>query len=91
MPFIPHTDDDVRAMLAAIGVATLDELFDEIPPSLRTTALSRVPAGLTEMEVTRLMQERAETDGRWLNFIGAGAYEHHIPAAVWQIATRGEF
>ena len=43
------------------------------------------------MDVTRLMQERAERDGRWLNFIGAGAYEHHIPAAVWQIATRGEF
>ncbi len=37
------------------------------------------------------MHERAERDGRWLNFIGAGAYEHHIPAAVWQIATRGEF
>ena len=37
------------------------------------------------------MHERAEQDGRWLNFIGAGAYEHHIPAAVWQIATRGEF
>lgn len=37
------------------------------------------------------MLERAETDGRYLNFIGAGAYEHHIPAAVWQITTRGEF
>jgi glycine dehydrogenase subunit 1 len=43
------------------------------------------------MEVARLMQERAETDGRYLNFLGAGAYEHHIPAAVWQIVTRGEF
>ncbi len=43
------------------------------------------------MEVTRLMLERAEADGRYLNFIGAGAYEHHIPAAVWQITTRGEF
>jgi glycine dehydrogenase subunit 1 len=43
------------------------------------------------MEVLRLMQERAEGDGRYLNFIGAGAYEHHIPAAVWQLATRGEF
>ena len=37
------------------------------------------------------MLERAEADGRYLNFIGAGAYEHHIPAAVWQITTRGEF
>ena len=91
MPFIPHTEDDVRAMLAAIGVAQIDDLFDEIPASLRDTALSGVPPGLSEMEVTRLMHERAEQDGRWLNFIGAGAYEHHIPAAVWQIATRGEF
>ena len=91
MPFIPHTQDDVRAMLAAIGAASIDDLFDEIPAALRDTALSAVPAGLTEMAVTRLMQERAERDGRWLNFIGAGAYEHHIPAAVWQIATRGEF
>ena len=58
-------------MLAAIGVTTIDDLFDEIPASLRNTALSGVPPGLTEMEVTRLMQERAERDGRWLNFIGA--------------------
>ena len=61
------------------------------PRQLRDNALSGVPPGLSEMEVTRLMHERAEQDGRWLNFVGAGAYEHHIPAAVWQIATRGEF
>ena len=91
MPFIPHTEDDVRAMLAAIGVAGIEDLFDEIPGSLRSAALTGVPPGMNEMEVTRLMLERAERDGRWLNFIGAGAYEHHIPAAVWQIATRGEF
>ena len=78
-------------MLAAIGVDTIDDLFDEIPAALRSAALTQVPPGLNEMEITRLMQARAERDGRWLNFIGAGAYEHHIPAAVWQIATRGEF
>ena len=91
MPFIPHTDNDIRAMLAAIGADTIEDLFDEVPASLRGAALTRVPAGLNEMEVARLMQERAERDGRWLSFIGAGAYEHHIPAAVWQITTRGEF
>ena len=91
MPFIPHTEDDVRAMLAAIGVAAIDDLFDEIPAALRNAALPGVPPGIGEMEITRLMHERAERDGRWLNFIGGGAYEHHIPAAVWQIATRGEF
>ena len=43
------------------------------------------------MQVGRLMSERARADGQPLNFIGAGAYEHHIPAAVWAITTRGEF
>ena len=91
MPFIPHTEQDVRAMLDAIGVDSIEALFDEIPLALRTARLDRVPAALTEMEVARLMRERAEQDGAYLNFIGAGAYEHHVPAAVWQIATRGEF
>jgi glycine dehydrogenase subunit 1 len=91
VPYIPHTDDDVRAMLAATGARTIDDLFDEIPSALLSHGLERVPAGVGEMEITRLMHERAERDGRWLSFIGGGAYEHHIPAAVWQIATRGEF
>lgn len=91
MPFIPHTEEDIQAMLASIGASTIDDLFDEIPHGLKTGALKRVPPGLSEMEISRLMLERAETDGRYLNFIGAGAYEHHIPAAVWQITTRGEF
>lgn len=92
MPFIPHTQDDIRAMLDSIGAASIEELFDEIPAGLRASgALSRLPAGVSEMEIARLMTERAEADGRWLNFIGAGAYEHHIPSAVWQIASRGEF
>lgn len=91
MPFIPHTEEDVREMLAAIGVSNIDALFEEIPAALRTKALSGIPEALTEMEVGRLMQSRAQRDGRPLNFIGAGAYEHHIPAAVWAIVTRGEF
>ncbi|SFO31586.1 aminomethyl-transferring glycine dehydrogenase subunit GcvPA [Nitrosospira briensis] len=91
MPFIPHTEEDIQTMLASIGASSIDDLFDEIPSELKSDGLKRVPAGLNEMEISRLMLERAETDGRYLSFIGAGAYEHHIPAAVWQIATRGEF
>jgi glycine dehydrogenase subunit 1 len=91
MPFIPHTPDDIAHMLDAIGVGQISALFDEIPPRLLNSTLSRVPEGLNEMQVTRLMRERAAQDGGMLNFIGAGAYEHHIPAAVWQITTRGEF
>ena len=91
MPFIPHTEVDVRDMLAAIGARKIDDLFDEIPAELRSGKLERIPEGLPEMEVTALMLERARQDGAAINFIGAGAYEHHIPAAVWQITTRGEF
>jgi glycine dehydrogenase subunit 1 len=91
MAFIPHTRADVEAMLEAIGVSSIEQLFDEIPASLRVKSLSGVPTELNEMEIGRLMSERARTDGRPLCFIGAGAYEHHIPSAVWAIATRGEF
>lgn len=91
MPFIPHTEADISQMLASIGATNIDELFDEIPPGLRSGKLTHVPAGMNEMQVTRLMSERAALDAPLLNFIGAGAYEHHIPAAVWQIVTRGEF
>lgn len=91
MPFIPHTEADVAHMLQSIGVSSLDALFDEIPADLFCEGLKSVPAGLSEMAVSRLMHGRAAGDGFYSNFIGAGAYEHHIPAAVWQIVTRGEF
>src|SRR6185503_19072404 len=91
MPFIPHTEEDIRAMLRAIGVDSIEALFDEIPAALRGTGLTGIPPALNEMELMRLMRGRAERDGTYSSFLGAGAYEHHIPAAVWQIATRGEF
>jgi len=91
MPFIPHTDDDIRDMLDTIGVASIADLFDEIPAELRIDDLAGVPDAMSEMEVSRLMRARAAGDGGALCFIGAGAYEHHIPTVVWDIATRGEF
>jgi glycine dehydrogenase subunit 1 len=90
MAYIPHTPDDVAGMLQTIGLRSIEELFDEIPRELRAGTLN-LPPPLSEMEIARLMTERAALDGRPMNFIGAGAYEHHIPAPVWAIATRGEF
>lgn len=78
-------------MLASIGVESIDALFDEIPAALFATEPARPAEALNELAVTRLVQARAEADGRWLSFLGGGAYEHHVPAAVWQIVTRGEF
>ena len=91
MPFIPHTDAEVAEMLATIGVDSVERLFDEIPAALRAGEMAGIPDTAGEYEITRLMHARAAQDGAPLCFIGAGAYEHHIPAAVWEIATRGEF
>lgn len=91
MPFIPHSEADVSNMLRAIGVSRIEDLFDEIPESLKVGALDRVPEGLSEMEIARLMAQYARSDEVDLCFAGAGAYEHHIPSAVWQIVGRGEF
>ncbi|MCC6207013.1 MAG: aminomethyl-transferring glycine dehydrogenase subunit GcvPA [Gammaproteobacteria bacterium] len=91
MPFIPHTESETAAMLEAIGIGGIEALFDEIPPGLRAPDSTAIPPGLNEMATARLLAERADANGAPLCFIGAGAYEHHIPAAVWEIAARGEF
>lgn len=91
MPFTPHTESDIRAMLDTMGVDSVSALFDEIPAHLRCQPLMAVPEGLSEMDALRVMQERSQQDAGALCFIGAGAYEHHIPAVVWDIVARGEF
>ena len=78
-------------MLETIGVDSIDDLFDEIPAHLRAGVLQAVPHGMNEMEVSRLMKQRADQNSTAICFLGAGAYEHHIPSAVWEITTRGEY
>lgn len=91
MPFIPHTEEEIARMLKVIGAESIEQLFDEIPADLRARGLSAVPEALSEMAVSRLMSERAAACGTPLCFVGAGAYEHHVPAAIWEVASRGEF
>ncbi|MBS15893.1 MAG: aminomethyl-transferring glycine dehydrogenase subunit GcvPA [Pseudomonadota bacterium] len=91
MPFIPHTQSDIDTMLQAIGETCTAALFDEIPDDMRFKGELNLPDSLSEMALMRLMQQRARRDEVALNFVGAGAYEHHIPAAVWDLASRGEF
>jgi glycine dehydrogenase subunit 1 len=78
-------------MLQAIGAADIESLFDEIPASLRAGPLQAIPESANEMEVTALLRQRAGDNQPLTCFLGAGAYDHHIPAAVWELTTRGEF
>ena len=91
MPFIPHTAEEEASMLATIGADTLDVLFDESPEHLRARRLEKVPEGVSEMEMLRQMASRAAADEAGLCFLGAGCYDHHIPSAVWDLTSRGEF
>jgi len=91
MPFIPHTREDVKVMLECIGVEDIDQLYDEIPDELKLKSLSDVPMGMSEMEVSQWLKQLAAKNQAGANFIGAGAYEHYIPAAVFDLLSRGEF
>jgi len=91
MPYIPHTDEDINAMLARIGVRDTETLFDEIPQELRNHDLKNIPAGISEMSLLQEATQQASANQNGVCFIGAGSYDHHIPAAVWDITSRGEF
>lgn len=91
MPFIPHTQQETEHMLESLNVAHLDALFDEIPASLRHQGFNQIPEGMSEMMLLQHAEALAKQNNTGLCFLGAGSYDHHIPAAVWDIASRGEF
>ncbi len=89
--FTPHTDQDVRQMLDAIGVADVGGLFADIPENLGPKSFN-LPAGKTENEAVKVFNELARRNRTDLvTFIGGGYYDHFIPAAVDTISSRSEF
>jgi glycine dehydrogenase subunit 1 len=94
MRFAPHTDLDVREMLAAIGLRDLDALFAQIPPSVRLDRALDLPDGVSEMEIladlSSLAGRNRDADDL-VCFAGGGAYDHYVPAVVWALAGRSEF
>ncbi|MGZ5351489.1 MAG: aminomethyl-transferring glycine dehydrogenase subunit GcvPA [Actinomycetota bacterium] len=94
MRFAPQTDEDVREMLEAIGLDSLDELFAQIPPSVRLEGPLDLPEGVSEMEILADLEGLAGRNrhaGELVCFAGAGAYDHYVPAVVWALAGRSEF
>lgn len=91
MAFIPHTPAETSQMLAKLGLNTLDDLFGEIPEILKNNLDFAAPAAISEMELSKLLIKRSQQDLFKLCFIGAGAYEHHIPSIIPALLSRGEF
>jgi glycine dehydrogenase subunit 1 len=94
MPYIYNTPDDQQVMLEAIGCASIEELFESIPESLRLNRSLHLPKAMGEMELTTHLaglssQNRSPADT--VCFLGAGSYDHFVPAVVDYVASRGEF
>jgi len=90
--YLPHTDEDIKAMLEVIGVAGIDQLFADVPRELIQREPLQIPAGLPEHEVYRRMEVLAEGNRvQNVSFLGCGSYDHVIPAVVSHILSRSEF
>ena len=94
MQFAPHTDEDVREMLQASGLASLEDLYGHLPPAVRLNRDLDIPEGLSEMELVgemRRLAGRNHTADDLVCFAGGGAYDHYVPAVVDTGLPRGEF
>lgn len=92
--YIPHTDEDVRRMCEAIGVASVDELLDAFPGELKLKRLLDMPEGLSEQELLGLLKSISKKNGtveEYSSFLGAGAYNHYAPSVVDYVISRSEF
>ena len=94
MSYISLTDADREEMLAAIGVASVEELFRDIPASLRLDRPLDLEPALSEQELVAHLGELAAKNvpvGQELSFVGAGIYDHYVPAIVNDVMGRGQF
>ncbi len=94
MRYLPHTKEDIEAMLAKTGHSSLDELFESIPEALKTKEAVNIPEALSEWELNSHMEELASSNIASKNyhcFIGAGSYDHYIPSILPYLISRSEF
>ncbi len=94
MGYLSLTDRDREEMLAAIGVSAVDELFEQIPAGVRFRGELDVEPELTEQEIVSLFEQLAARNshtGVEISFLGAGVYDHYVPAVVDAVLSRGEF
>lgn len=93
MRYLPHTPEEIEAMLSAVGAGGLDDLFDHVPKACRRGTALNLPEPLSEWELDRHMDGLSGTtaiDPEYMVFMGAGSYAHHIPEAIKQLLRRGE-
>ena len=89
--YFPHTGDDLQAMLAKVGVKSLDDLFAEIPEEVRFRKDYELPESASELEVRQLFESMGSKNQQLTCFAGMGVYDHYTPAVIPQLLSRSEF
>src|SRR6202166_1666753 len=92
MRYLPKSPPDREAMLKAIGLRSVDELFEPIPAEYRLNRDLKIPRQMAESEIVDYFRQRSRENGEgYINFLGAGAYSHYRPVIIDSLISRGEF
>ena len=89
--YFPHTEADLKEMLATVGVDSLDALYDDIPEYLRFRGDYELPEAMSEMEVRQVFEQLGTQNRQFTCFAGAGVYDHYTPAVIPNLLSREEF
>ena len=89
--FFPHTEEDLKEMLAKAGVSSLEELYAEVPESIRFKGDYDLPEAMSELEIRQFFNELAKENKQLVCFAGAGTYDHYTPSVIPSIVERSEF
>ena len=89
--FFPHTEEDLKEMLAKAGVSSLEELYAEVPESIRFKGDYDLPEAMSELEIRQLFDALGKDNKQLVCFAGAGTYDHYTPSAIPSIIQRSEF
>lgn len=89
--YFPHTQEDIKSMLSACGVESLDELYKDVPSELKLKQAYQLPDAMSEIELREWFDAQSVKNGKLKCFAGFGAYDHYTPAVIESIASRSEF
>ena len=89
--YFPHTEEDLKAMLEKVGVRSLDDLYAQIPESIRYKDDYRIPSEMSELEVRQLFDSLGSQNHQLTCFAGYGVYDHYTPSVIPNLLSRSEF
>ena len=89
--YFPHTESDLQAMMEVVGIKSLDELYAEVPESVRFRGDYQLPSEMSELEVRQLFEQLGSQNRQLVCFAGAGVYDHYTPSVIPQLLSRSEF